>query len=127
MLAHFLLIAHQSVSVGDTSDVLHSAIFIVRSENVVDLREWVSLAEVLLVELECCLRDSKCHLIADKLSEGASCIDPLGDPLRVIVSEDSVWASADGVEITRDLGCLLELHDSDLLLLFIKVEDIFIY
>ena len=122
---HVLLRAHDLVRVRDTSDILHGAIFVIRAHHVVHLCEWISSTEVLLVKVNRRLCDAKHELVPQELDEGLAHEDALGHIHRVVVLEDLVGTRADGVEISRNLGGLLELIDGNFAFIFVEWEEPF--
>ena len=59
--------AHDVVTIGDASDVLHGAVFVIRTHHMINLGKWVSLTVSLLVEIKGRLGDTEDELFSEVL------------------------------------------------------------
>ena len=89
----------------------------------IDLGEGITSAEVRLIEVERGLCDSEHKLVSKELNEALTDEDSLWHIHGVVVLEYLVGTSADRVQVRRDLGCLLEIIDSHLILILIELKE----
>ena len=64
---HVLFRAHDFIGVGDTTDVLHCAILVVRAHHVIHFCERIAGTKALLVKVQSCLGNSEYQLVTEKL------------------------------------------------------------
>ena len=117
--------AHDCICVSNTSDVFHGTIFIVRAKNMINFCEWISLAEVFLVESDSCLCDIKCHFVSNILLKGLPAKDALRNGHWIIILKYSIGACTESVQIRGNFWSLLKMINRDLVILFIKVKEPF--
>ena len=115
----WFLPAHDSISICDAPNIFHGSILVVWAHHVIEFGERISGAEVALIEIQRRLSDAEHELVAQVLDEGLAHKDALGHVHRVKVLEHLVGAGTNGVQVGRDLGCLLELVDGNVLALIV--------
>ena len=118
-----LLTAHDIVRVGDAAHILHGTIFVIWTHHVINLAEWISGAEVLLIEVKSGLCDSKDLLVSEVVDQGLSDKDSLRNIHGVEILKDSVWSSTDGIQVSGYLRGLLELIDNHIIVLSVEIEE----
>ncbi len=89
----------------------------------IDFGERISGAKVLLVKVKSGLCDSEHELVSEELNERLSDKDSLRHIHSIVVFENLVWTSTDGIQVSGDSRSLLKFIDSDHFLVFVKWQE----
>ena len=116
---------HDCICVSNTTNIFHGTIFIVRAKNMINFWEWISLAEVFLVESNSCFCDIKCHFVSDVLLKWLPAKDALWNSHWIIILKYSVRACAESIQICGNFWSLLKIVNRNLIILFVKVKEPF--